>query len=200
MVSPRKRAVLHAGLALLAIWAVALAAYFIVQNARMTAEKVRAYAASVDLSRLSAAERARALQRLAEMLNALSLEERQRAQLDRVWRKWFDAMTEQEKSAFLDATLPTGFKQMLDAFEKLPEDQRRRTIDNAMTRLRADQAQGQDGGPGGPALSPELQAKIRTIGLKTYFSQSSAETKAELAPLLEEIQRTMETGGRFRHR
>ncbi len=191
-----------------AIWLIAVAAYRIAGGARMTAEKLKAYAESVDISKLSGAARAQALRELADKLNALSLEERRKARLDQTARDWFDRMTEEEKGAFIEATMPTGFKQMLTSFEKLPEEKRRRAIDDALRRLREARdgvRPGSGGGPRGgtnspPVLSEELQGKIRSIGLRTFYSQSSAQTKAELAPVLEELQRVMESGRPFRGR
>jgi hypothetical protein len=208
MMSQRWRPVVYAAIAVCGIWLVALAGYRIARNAKMTAEKVKAYAESVDISKLSAADRAKALRDLADMLNALSLEERRKARLDRQAWSWFDRMTEEEKAAFIEATMPTGFKQMLTAFEQLPEEKRRKTIDDALKRLKESRDQ-MAGGPGGanqggtnspPVLSDDLQAKVRTIGLKTFYSQSSAQTKAELAPVMEELQRVMESGRPFRNR
>lgn len=204
MLTQRWRPVVFCLLAVLVIWALAMTGYTLARNARLTADKVKAYAESVDLRRLSGDARAQAIRKLADMLNALSLEERRKARLEHLTRRWFEQMTEDEKAAFIEATMPTGFKQMLGAFEQLPEDKRRRTIDDTLRRLRKAQADlSASGGrvPGGtngpPPLSPELQAKIRTIGLKTFYSQSSAQTKAELAPVLEELQRVMESGRPF---
>jgi hypothetical protein len=142
------------------------------------------------------------------MLNALSLDERRKARLDRLTWGWLEQMSEDEKSVFIEATMPTGFKQMLEAFEQLPEDKRRKTIDDALRQLRDERNRIQnstgesppEGTNAPPPLSPELQAQIRTIGLKTFYGQSSAQTKAELAPVLEEMQRVMESGRPFRGR
>ena len=196
------------GLAVLAIWLVALAGYSIAKHRKMTAERVKAYAASVDLSKLSGDARARALKELADMINALSQEERRKAQMDRLAWNWFSEMTEAEKADFIEATMPTGFKQMLTAFEQLPEDKRKQTINDALRRLREGPGRPGFGPRGGnragtnapPPLSADLQAKIQTIGLKTFYSQSSAQTKAELAPVLEELQRVMESGRPFHGR
>jgi hypothetical protein len=207
MLSQRWRPVVFSVLAVAAIWEVAMGGYTLAKNSRMTAEKVKAYAESVDLGALSGEARAKAIRELADKLNALSLDERRRARLDRVNWGWLAQMTEDEKASFIEATLPTGFKQMLSAFEKLPEEKRRKTIDDALKSLRDARAKIEAGTggppPGGteePILSDELQAKIRTIGLSTFLSQSSAQTKAELAPVLEEMQRVMESGRAFRQR
>lgn len=203
----RQWTIFYAAAALVGIWVVATAGYFISQRLKVTAEKVQAFVAARDLNSLSGAERARAIEKLAAMLNQLPAEERQRLRLERTADKWFGQMTEAEKGTFIEATLPTGFKQMISAFEQLPEDKRRRAVDEAMKRLRETGAKAEPGArPGGrggadrPPISPELEEKVREIGLKTFFSQSSAQTKAELAPLLEEIQRAMESGRLMRRR
>jgi len=208
MLTQRWRPILLSGLAVLAIWTVAVAGYQLAKNSRISAEKVKAYVTSVDLSRLSGDARAKAIRKLADMLNALSLDERRKARLDRLTWGWLEQMSEDEKSVFIEATMPTGFKQMLEAFEQLPEDKRHKTIDDALRQLRDERNRIQnstgesppEGTNAPPPLSPELQAQIRTIGLKTFYGQSSAQTKAELAPVLEEMQRVMESGRPFRGR
>ena len=208
MLTQRWRPVLFSLLAVLLIWVVAVAGYLIAKNSRLTADKVRAYAESVDLSKLSGDARARAIRKLAEMLNGLSVDERQKARLERIAWAWLERMTEEEKAGFIEATMPTGFKQMLTAFEQLPEDKRRRSVQDAVARLREAQTRllvsGAELPPGVTngvlSLSPELQARIRTMGLNAFYSQSSAQTKAELAPVLEELQRVMESGRPFRGR
>lgn len=206
MMNQRQRAFGWAVATIVGIWLVAWAGHGFFNSLKVTAEKVRTYAESVDLSKLSGEERARALQKLAAMLNKLSPEERRQMRLGRTAGDWFTQMTEEEKGTFIEATMPTGFKQMISAFEEMPEDKRRRTVENALRRLREqrDRAPSGQGGAGGadapPPISPELEAKVKAIGLKSFYSESSAQTKAELAPLLEELQHAMESGRAFRGR
>ncbi len=190
MLTQRWRPVALTLIALLLIWAVAIAGFAIARNAKVTAEKVRAYIESTDLSKLKGEARAKAIRKLSDMLNRLSIEERRQARLEKLASEWFNEMTDEEKGQFID-------------------DKRRRAVDDALRRLKEDEAKARAGEPGAngatgtnqpPALSKELEAKIRTIGLKTFYSQSSAQTKAELAPVLEELQKVMESGRPFRGR
>ncbi len=204
MLTQRQRPVFLATAILAAIWIVAAGGYRAAKRAQVTPEKVRAYVASADFSRLSAADRAAVMRKLAGMLNALSLEERRGLQMDRTAYGWFEKMTETEKGEFLEATLPTGFKQTLAAFEEMPEDKRRRTVEQALRQMKesreklAATGQAPPAGTNGVVLSEELRQKVTTIGLKSFYSQSSAQTKAEMAPVLEEMQRMMESGRMLR--
>lgn len=203
MHSRRLRPLFIAAGALVLIWLLAAVGYAIAKNSKMTEEKVREYVRSIDFGKLSAAERHKALLALAAKLNALTPEERRRARMDRLAQSWFEQMTEAEKEEFITATLPTDIKQMLNAFEQMPPDKRKKAVENAVKNLKKAKEQaasepGENPNDNGtnapPELSPELVQKAETLGLKTFYTEGSAETKAELAPLLEEVQHTMESG------
>jgi len=201
--NPRHKPLAIAAAVLVAVWAVAMAGYVIAKNSKVTGEKVRAYLANTDLSKLKDKDRAKALQRLADYLNQLPVDERRTTRMDREWEKWFKEMNDQEKGDFIEATMPTGVKQMLTAFEQLPPDKRQRAVQESVKRLRearndprlGNQWQGKEAPP---PLNPELEKRAAAAGLGAFYSQSSAQTKAELAPLLEEIQRAMESGRMMR--
>lgn len=208
MLNPRQKPLVYGVLGLVLVWLLAWGGYKIAQSQRVTAERVQAYLRSIDLNSLSGEARAQALRKLAAMLNALPFEERRQARLDREWSRWFMAMTDAEKGDFIEATMPTGFKQMLGSFEQLPAERRRKTIDDALKRLKeareqllADGGNPPDWGTNAPpVISDELRQKVVTTGLKSFYSESSAQTKAEVAPLLEELQRMMENGAFLRGR
>jgi hypothetical protein len=192
----RKHPILFAAGAIALAWLLAWSGSVIFRHSRMTAEKVKQYQASLDLTHLSTAERLKALKALAEKLNALSPEERQLWRLD---LDWFRQLTDQEKAYFLDAFLPGEMQMALRMFEQWPKDQQQREIDRAFEELRKNAAnpQGRLGGLNGtnpPLFTPDMEKQIRTTGLSTLYGQGSAGTKAQLAPLLMEVQRQFESG------
>ena len=201
----RRRPLVFAAAALVAAWMLAMGGYAVSEHFKMTAEKLRAYLTQNDLARLSGAARAKALKDLEDAINALSPEERRLARLGKLWDRWFNEMSPDEQGRFLDATLPSGFKQMLDSFAALRPEQRQRSIDNAIKNLREARESSPEefekanaGRTNGPVLSEDLQKKVALIGLKSVYTGGSAQSKAELAPLMEEIQKNMESGRMFR--
>jgi len=203
--SSRYRIFLWAGIGLVILWAAVIAGYKVAEARRPTPEKVEAYVLSLDLKGLSPQERRAALDRLARMLNSLDAEARRRARLGSRWEDLFNQMSDEEKLWFVEATLPSGVRQMLDAFEALPEDRRERAINDSLRRLREARAEINAGRSGAmptnqPVLSEEMERQMVAIGMKSFYSQSSAQTKAELAPVLEEMQRLMESGRFMRDR
>ena len=168
----------------------------------LSAEEVSRYVKSTDLSRLFGAQRNAALLELENKVNSMTLEERRKWWLSGDWREWFHMMSEQEKGHYIDATLPTGLKQVLNAFEELPDQERSKAIDDAMRQLKATHRLVTDHEPGHaesmygtnppPVLSAELENRARMVGFKTFYVDSSPQTKAELAPLVEELQHQLE--------
>ncbi|HEV2694539.1 MAG TPA: hypothetical protein VG347_16720 [Verrucomicrobiae bacterium] len=196
----RYRPLIFAALTLAAVWVVALTIFHFAANSKMTAAKLEQYSAATDLNKLSGSDRDKAISDFSSKINGLTYEERLKWRRDEDWKRWFAAMTEAERLKFIEATLPTGFKQMMDAFSQLSDDRRKKVIDDAMKRLRDEGANGVNktggdyGKNGPPPLSPELEDKVRELGLKEFYSDSSAETKAELAPLVEQMQQQVRSG------
>ena len=205
--SPRSRPFAIALAVLATAWGLAFGGFSLARHLKPTPEKVRAFLHSVDFSKLTGPQRAEVLRKLAKMLNALTLEERREARADGEMAKWFAAMTDAEKTGFMEATMPSGFQQMFTAFEQMPADKRRKAVDDSVKRMREQREKAAQAGPedvasadtGKPAELPaELREKAVQIGLKTFYDTGSAQMKAELAPMLEEMQRSMESGQLFR--
>jgi hypothetical protein len=203
----QKRVILIAASVFVAVWVVAITGFVLARNAKVTVEKVASSLKETDLANLSAEERAKRLKKLASMLNALGYQDRRKARIDEEWSRLFKEMTDAEKAQFLEDTLPTGFKQMMTAFEEMPVDKRQKAISEAVKRMKKAREEGEptslDGSKGkragrDPELTPELQEKVVKMGLNSFYKDSSAQTKAELAPFMEELQKTMENGRLFR--
>jgi hypothetical protein len=193
----RQRTLLITIMTIVVAWLMAWTGYTLAKRSKMTAQRVYAFQNSIDWSRLSAAERAKALQRLVDMLNALAPDERHKWIMD---RDWFRQLTEEEKTWFIEAYLPGEMKRALALFERQPKEKQQRDIDEALKDMQNRAANSQLGtasggnGTNAPLVSPELDQKIRTMGLNALYSESSAQTKAEMAPLLMEVQRQFESG------
>ena len=100
------------------VWILAAIVIHFASASQPTAASVaRVRGQSVDLGTLQGDARARAIDRMEQMVNRLTFDERQ--QLDRkgVNHDFFHKLTPAEQGAYLDATLPTGFQQLMDVVQ-----------------------------------------------------------------------------------
>lgn len=172
---------------LAAIWIAAGLIIFWARKATPTAESVGAFMESHALGGLAGAKRAEVIDRAARSLNRLEFEERQKLRRSGAPERFFGSMTPEERMAFLDATLPAGFQQMMEAFNKMQPEKRKRFVTQALERMREDQESRPP-----PDLNDPSIKKLVDEGMRSFYSEASAETKLDLAPLIEQMQKGLQ--------
>ena len=172
---------------LLVVWVAASLLLHVVRNQRVTADKVVANVRAVNFSGLDAAKRKQFLEGLASQLNRLEFDERQKLQVARPLEPLIREMTEAERVQLLEATLPEGFTQLMDSLNKMTPEQRKRFVqrglsdlEDARKRFQPEEAK--------QAFDDATVQKFTQQGFESYLTNASAETKMDLAPLLEQIQ------------
>lgn len=172
------------GLALAAVWAIAGGAILLARAHRPTPQSVAAYF-SEDLGPASDAARKKRIEKAAIMLNQLTFEERQQLRRDRTQDQFFKSLTPEEQGRFLDATLPTGFRQMMENFNRMDPAKRKQFVDRALSQMKAREGNA----PQRPIDDANVQ-KIVNQGMRSFYNDASAEVKLDMAPLIEEMQKT----------
>ncbi|MDF2377230.1 MAG: hypothetical protein P1U81_13375 [Verrucomicrobiales bacterium] len=191
--SIRNRLLVKGIASLLVLWAVVFAVVKVAGSMKPTVEKLEAFAEANPLSEIEDPdERKEVIGGIVDMLNAMEPSEvallSERNEND-PRRQFMRELTPGEQLYFLERRVGRAFQQMMISFNEMERDERRRIVERTLKRMK-DNA---DGGPPG-ALDrddPELAGKIADAGLKAYYADASVETKIDLAPLLEEMQRTM---------
>lgn len=175
---------LKAALLLTAIWIVAAGAIFWARSVKVTPATVVAYLESHSIENQSGAERAKTIEKVADQMNALGYEDRREMRVGKRLDGFFRALTPAEQSTFLDRTLPTGFKQMMESLNKMEPAKRKQFVERALRDMR--EREGED---------PKVDQNARKMidqGFKSFYSDASTEVKMDVAPLLEQLQKNLQ--------
>lgn len=179
--------------ALVFLWGIAYAIVSWAGSIRPTPEKVVAYIDANPLEGIDDPEaRKEVIGTLATMLNELEPSEVRLLEENREndpRRDFFQQLNPEEQFYFLEKRVGRAFQQMMLSFNEMDREERKKIVERSLKRM-----QEQNGGPGRlEEADPEVAEKITGAGLKAYYEDASAETKIDLAPLLEEMQRSMTT-------
>ena len=168
------------------VWGAIAGSVALVRSQRATPERIVAFASANPLEGRAGADRARIIQQVAEQVNRLDYEERQRMNNQRQLEGFWTAMSDEEKGRYLDLVLPTGFKQMMENLNKMEPAKRKRMIQKAVENLRSRDPEGE-----GRNLSDPQMKKIVEQGMRSFYSEATIEAKMDALPFIEALEQTV---------
>lgn len=171
-----------------AVWLIAGGIILWVNQSKPTPERLARYLDEHRMDSLAGSVRERTINDVAEQLNGLTYEQRREARMSRQVDKFFRTLTPDEQTRFLELTLPTGFKQMMESFNKMTPARRKQFVEKALRDM-----QERDGEEGRRPDDPHVQKMVQE-GLRSFYSDASAEVKMDFAPLIEQMQRNLQWG------
>lgn len=179
---------IKAAVLLAAIWLIVGGAIFWARSQKVTPESLTQHIESLQLDGKSTDTRQEEIDEVADQLNRLTYEERREMRMSRRIDRFFKTLTPAEQNRFLDRTLPTGFKQMMESLNKMDRAKRQQLVNKTLREMREHEGEDRERAEENEAAS----RKIIDQGFKAFYSEASAETKLDVAPLIEEMQKNLQ--------
>lgn len=173
---------------LVAVWAIVGGVIWWMDHTKPTPEKLAAYLSNNPLAGKDEDDRSKTISKAADQINGLSFEQRRELRMGRKLDSFFRSLTPEEQARFLDLTLPTGFKQMMDAFNKMDAEKRKKFVERTLDQMRKEE------GEDIPREDDPHVQKMVEQGLRSFYSDASADVKMDFAPLLEQMQKNLQFG------
>lgn len=186
----RNLALIKGAILLIAIWAVVWGVTSWTDGRKATAKRVSQmiddsifddWSSDVGNS-TDSTDRRDQLENIAKVLNRLDLRQREKLHDSRAGMKLFTRLSAEEKIYFVELTLTQSMRRMMEAFDKMPEKERERLVEKSLKDL---QGQGGDDLERLQNEDPAVIDRIVKRGLGAYYQNASAETKMDLAPLMD---------------
>ncbi len=178
---------IKAGALLVGVWLLVAGVIFVARSAKPTPESVVRYAEEHPVEGKTPAERERIMRKLANELNQLDYDQRREVRMGKRLEVFFKSLQPQEQSHFIDLTFPAGFRKMMDSFNKMTPQKRKQFVERTLADMRRRGAEEEPPRPDDPNVQ-----KIIAQGLHSFYSEASAETKLDLAPLVEQMQMNLQ--------
>jgi hypothetical protein len=192
---------LVAGLAIAAIWGAVAAVMGLTEKHTSSPEKVRELMTAapwLENEEVDEATRKKHLDELIAHVNRLDFEQRRQAREgdQEIGQRFMESLTKEERHRYLQETVEQHFKSVMKAFNEMKPEERKRVIAQARRDMQSDSTNNNNM----RRLEEEDQKVFENVvekGLGAYYQDASAETKMDLAPLMEEMQQRMRGfGGR----
>jgi len=180
------------------IWILVFAVRSIAASKKITAERLQNEISELAFddwsedsgSSSEAEERENEIRRIADMVNRLDFEERQKNRENQSAEDFFRKLDAREKNLFVDLTIVETMGRFMEALDQMPPEQRKDFVQKGLSeiqegRTEEDMARAQE-------MDEDLLTKISEEGMRAYFNEASADTKLDLAPLMEAMNEVMQ--------
>lgn len=194
-----KQAVLLKGLAVLAlVWVVVFAVRSFATSKKITAESLNREVRELKFEdwsenpRAGAAvkEREKEVRRIADMVNRLDFAEREKNRKNRAGEDFFRKLSMGEKNLFIDLTIVESMSKFMEALDQMPEEQRKSFVEKGLKEIQ--EGRTAEEMERAREMDESLLTKISEEGMRAYFDKASADTKLDLAPLMEAMNEVMQ--------
>ncbi|MCU0748466.1 MAG: hypothetical protein MUF13_02860 [Akkermansiaceae bacterium] len=192
--------IIKAALVLAVVWLGVWGIRAFAASRKVTAESLNAKMQQVNFADWSdkdappdsaeAKRREKELREIAEIVNALDFQEREKNRENRSGDAFFRKLSPSEKGLFIDLTVMESMNRFMESIDAMPPSQRRKFVEQGLREI--EQGRTQEEMARAEELGADLLDKISQEGMRAYFEKSSTDTKLDLAPLMEAINETMQ--------
>lgn len=137
-----------------------------------------------------AEEREEEIRRIADMVNRLDFAEREKNRQNRGGEDFFRKLSTTEKNLFIDLTIMESMSRFMEALDQMPEEQRKSFVERGLKEIQ--EGRTEEEMARAKELDENLLTKISEEGMRAYFDKASADTKLDLAPLMEAMNEVMQ--------
>jgi hypothetical protein len=196
-----KKRVLLQGLAICAVvWVVAIGAQKLFGGMKPSAAKLEATVEKANFADWTGLEEApdaaegtrreEQLRGVAVILNQLDFRERENLRESGVDRSFFRRLSKPEQILFFELTYAESIKRMMEALDGLSPEDRRDFVEKGLKELEDGPAQ--EDMARMKELGDDLLERAAKEGFQEFMQTASAETKMDLAPLMEAMSEAMQ--------
>ena len=195
-----RTAVIRAVIILALVWASVWGIRSYAASRKITAESINRQVAEAkfqDWSNLTevpdpaeAKRREGALREIAANVNRLDFQEREKNRENRAGENFFRTLSPGEKSLFVELTIVESMSRFMESLDAMKPEQRKSFVERGLKEIQ--EGRTKDEMARADTLGADLLEKISQEGMRAYFKKSSADTKLDLAPLMEAMNETMQ--------
>ena len=138
----------------------------------------------------AAKEREEEVRRIADMVNRLDFAEREKNREKRSGEDFFLKLSAKEKNLFIDLTIVESMSRFMEALDQMPEAQRKSFVEKGLKEIQ--EGRTEEEMARAREMDETLLTKISEEGMRAYFDKASADTKLDLAPLMEKMNEVMQ--------